>query len=85
MSAIPVSAWRSIGCASSLAVPNIPQSWPPPRGHVNAPGAEGNDTLVVEEELADGTFGRRVDLEGRVALEVATVEGDHAALVRSET
>lgn len=49
-------------------IPDVPYRQPPTHGHVHGPRAEGNDALVMEEELADRAFGGGVYPERGVSL-----------------
>lgn len=58
--------------------------WPywrsPPKGHVDASGAQCENTLLIEQQLVHRTLGRWVRAEGCIFLEVICIEGCNTAL-----
>ncbi len=62
--------------------PDRPQRYATPVAHVHTASAEGDDALVVEENLEDAAILRSMGLEGRVLLELGAVEGSNSTLSR---
>jgi len=57
-----------------------PYRRPPPYGHVNASGPQGNDALLMKEELPYGPIILILYAEGGITLELAAVKGDNSTL-----
>jgi hypothetical protein len=58
----------------------MPDRRTPSHGHMNGPRPQDDDALVVEEQLSNSAILGRVCSEGRVLLQIGSIERCHTTL-----